>query len=108
MLVLLQVILMLVLQSTELGIIRYENAGQRKTDYSTYYIARGDRFSKCKSETLYNGGGSSKNLRGTGSQNLGLRGVTPLKTHRLWPICLLPYFSFLFFIFLPPWNFRGD
>ena len=69
---------------------------------------------------MASGGGSSEFLRGTGTTNLGLKGVTPLKTHRFWPIYFLPMnnfaifldFSFLFFsflyYFLPSQNCRGD
>ena len=73
------------------------------------------------------GGGSSKSLTGTGTKNLELRVVTPSKTRRLWPICLLPMDNFasflslisppvslffLLFVFLlgrcpPHWTFRG-
>ncbi len=54
------------------------------------------------------GGGRSKFLRGTRTKKMGLRGVSPSKTHRFWPIGFLPMdnfatfldFSFLFFSFL--------
>ena len=56
----------------------------------------------------FSGGGSLKILRGTGTKNLGLRGVTPRKrvgfgpfVYCLWTILLLfSFFSFLFFIFI--------
>ncbi len=52
-----------------------------------------------------------------GDEKIGVKGVTPSKSHQFWPICLLPVenfatfvdFSFLFLnfspIFLPPLNF---
>ena len=40
------------------------------------------------------GDGISKFLRGTGTKNLGLRGVTPSKTNQFWPIYFLPMDNF--------------
>ena len=49
-----------------------------------------------------------ENFEGDGDEKIGVKGVTPSKIHRFWPICLLPLdnfatfldFPFLFFIFL--------
>ncbi len=50
-----------------------------------------------------------KNLRGMGTKNLGLMRVTPSKTHRFQPICLLPLENFaLFFILFPFLNFLSN
>ncbi len=48
-----------------------------------------------------------RNFEGDWDENIGVKGVTPSKTHQLWPICLLSMdnfaifidFSFLLFIF---------
>ena len=39
---------------------------------------------------MHSGGGSSKILRVTYGEQFGVKGVTPSKGHRFWPICLLP------------------
>ena len=57
-----------------------------------------------------------KNFERDGEHKFVVKGGTPSKTHRFWPICLLPmedFASFLIFLsfslfFLPPRNFRGD
>ena len=57
------------------------------------------------------------NLEGDGGWEIGIKGVTPSKTHQFWPICLLPmvdfahFLSFLYFFsyfFVLPHDFRGD
>ncbi len=66
---------------------------------------------------VVSGGGSSNIKGGVGNEEetFGVKGVTPLKTHRFWPTCFLFCFfdnfaSLLDFsplFFHPPRNFRG-
>ncbi len=49
---------------------------------------------------MISGGGSSKIVSWTDRDENELRGVIPSKTHRFWPVCLLPMENFATFLYV--------